>query len=314
MKVFTYLDDIENIGPTAVALGNFDGVHKGHQALISACVKKAKAEGLTSVVFTFLNHPNNVIAGKPIVKSIMSVYEKTVAIEALGIDILVTAYFTPEVMKMMPDDFVKTLLVDTLDIKEAFCGFNYSYGFKALGSPETLDLSGARHGFGVNILPEVEIDGKTVSSTLLREQIDNGDMEGYELFTGRRYTISGRVMEGRHLGRRIGFPTVNLNLSDEMALPANGVYITQTYVDDRLYPSITNIGKKPTIGSFDKNAETHLFGFEDVIYGKSIRVVFIKMMRPEYKFESIDSLQEEIRRNCITAKEYHERSGLIAKA
>ncbi len=309
MKVYTYLDDIENMPPSAVALGNFDGVHKGHQALIASCVQKAREEGLCAVVFTFLNHPDSVITGKDAVKNILRIDEKTELIESLGADTLVTAYFTPAIMRLSPDAFVRSILLGTLHMREAFCGFNYSYGYRAFGTPQTLSESGRALGFGVSVLPRVEFEGKTLSSTLLREQIASGDMPGFERATGRHYEIEGKVVPGRHLGHRIGFPTVNLALSEEMALPADGVYITSTYVDGVWRPSITNIGKKPTVGQFERNAETHLFDWDEELYGVPIRVRFFKMLRPEYRFASLQDLQEEIARNCEEARAYHRSRG-----
>ena len=301
-----YLDDIYDIGPTAVALGNFDGVHLGHQSLIKSMVSYAGERGLTPVVFTFLNHPLNVIAGKPVVKNIQTIYEKTAAIEALGVEYLVTAIFDETVMKLSPEDFARTYLCDALNCKTAFCGFNYSFGYKGQGSPAMLKLYGEAMGFDVNVLRAVSIDGQTVSSTLIRGFIDSGDMESYLRYTGRRYAVSGRVMQGQHLGRRIGFPTVNLNLDEEMALPANGVYVTKTYVNNKWYDSITNVGNKPTVGQYKKNAETHIFNFNKDVYGQNVKVEFIKMTRPERVFASVEALGEQIQRDCLQVREYHE--------
>ncbi len=306
MKVFMYIDDIFDLGPTAVALGNFDGVHLGHQALIKSMVSYAGERGLTPVVFTFLNHPMNVITGKQAVKNIQTIYEKTEAIEALGVEYLVTAIFDENVMKLPPEDFAALYLRDALNCKTAFCGFNYSFGYKGQGSPALLKLYGEKMGFEVNVLHAVSVDGQTVSSTLIRGFIDKGDMESYLKYTGRLYSIDGKVMKGQHLGTRMGFPTVNLNLSNEMALPANGVYVTKTYVNHKRYDSITNVGNKPTVGTFGKNAETHIFGFSGDLYGQSVRVEFIKMTRPERVFASIDELSAQIQRDCLEAREYHE--------
>ncbi|MBR6351302.1 MAG: bifunctional riboflavin kinase/FAD synthetase [Firmicutes bacterium] len=306
MKVFMYLDDIPdfNIGNTAVALGNFDGVHKGHTELIQNCVRIAKEQGLTPVVFTFLNHPNNVMAGKTVVKNIMTVQEKTEAIEALGIEIMVNTIFNESIMKSMPEDFVKTILVDTLHCKEAVCGFNYSFGYKALGHPEDLWEYGQKYGFEVNVVDDVRVNGVTVSSTLIRKLISEGRLDEYPEYTGRLYSIEGKVLYGQQLGRTIGFPTVNLSLSEDGALPRNGVYITRTYINNEVFNSITNVGNKPSVGKFGKNAETHIFDFDRDVYGKNIKVEFLKMLREEIKFPSIEVLSAEIQRNCIQAREY----------
>lgn len=306
MKVFMYLDDIPDfdIGPTAVALGNFDGIHKGHTELIRNCVRIAEEEGLTPVVFTFLNHPDNVMAGKTVVKNIMSVQEKTAAIESLGVEIMVNTIFSEQIMKLMPEDFVRSVLVDILHCKEAVCGFNYSFGYKALGHPEDLWDYGRKYGFNVNIVDDVRVSGNTVSSTLIRGLISEGKMDEYPEYTGRLYSIEGRVLYGQQLGRAIGFPTVNLSLSEDSALPRNGVYITRTYINNEVFNSITNVGNKPSVGKFGKNAETHIFDFDRDLYGQNIKVEFIKMLREEIKFPSVEALSEEIQRNCVQAREY----------
>lgn len=298
----------EGIDAAAVALGNFDGVHKGHQALISNCVKSAKEQGISSVVFTFLNHPLNEIAGKCVVKSIMTFKEKAMAVEALGADIMVAVPFNDEIRKSSPEKFVKDVLADALKAKCAFCGFNYNFGYKGQGDPELLTELGNKYGFGVNVMDEFDIDGQPVSSTRIREALSGGDVESFETLSGRRYCISGKVIPGEHFGRKMGFPTVNLALNHDMALPANGVYITFIYVNDLKYRSVTNVGNKPSVGLFAKNAETHIFDFNGDLYGENIRVEFVKMLRPEMRFDSVDDLSAQIDKDCVEARKYHERS------
>ncbi len=309
MKVITYLEDAQEIiRNSCAALGNFDGVHRGHQELIKTCVEKAREKGLTPVVFTFLDHPMNAMSGRTVVKNIQTLEEKAESIEALGVEYMVAVPFTDDICKSSPEVFVRDILVSCLDIKEAVCGFNYSFGYKAEGSPEILRQLGEKYGFGVSVLDEFRIDGITVSSTYIRSLIDSGDMETYSKFTGRTYRIAGRVVQGRHFGRTMGFPTVNLSLSAEMALPKNGVYITRTLADGKLYASVTNVGNKPTVGIFDKNAETHIFGFDRDMYGRYVQVEFIKMLREEKKFDSFEQLSGQISRDCENARRYHEEA------
>ena len=154
-------------------------------------------------------------------------------------------------------------------------------------------------------MKEIDIDNEAVSSTLIRQRLSEGNMESVEKLSGRRYSISGKVMQGEKLGRKMGFPTVNLSLNTDMALPPNGVYITNIYVNNALYQSVTNVGNKPSVGHFAKNAETHIFDFNEDTYGQQIKVEFIKMLRPEVKFRSIDELSAQIDKDCIAAKRYH---------
>lgn len=308
MKIFKTLEEIHNMPPTAVALGNFDGVHKGHQMLIRECVAAAKEKGLEPSVFTFTNHPVNEIAGKTVIKNIMTFEEKAAQLEELGVENLFSPVFDDSIRTKSALDFVKDILVDRFHTKHAVCGFNYHFGYKAEGDAEKLAELGKTFGYGVSVIPEIRINGNTVSSTLIRSIIDEGRIDEYKDYTGRLYCIDGKVVQGKHLGRRIGFPTVNLSLDSTEAFPKNGVYITQTTVNSRMYQSITNVGNKPTVGEFAKNAETHIFDFDGDLYGQEVRVEFIKMLRPERKFDSLEELQTEIHRNCLQAQAYFKES------
>ncbi len=306
MIVFTSLIEAkEFLKPSAVAIGNFDGVHKGHQELIRRTVKIAEEKGLTSVVFTFINHPVNEIAGRCVVKSIMTLAEKEAALEALGVDVMVAIPFVDKVRMSSPEEFAKDILAGDLCAKHALCGFNNSFGYKGAGHPEDLIGFGKKYGFDVTVMEEYDIDGRVVSSTLIRQKLEEGDVSAFEKLTGRLYAISGKVMQGEHLGRTMGFPTVNLSLNTDMALPMNGVYVTNIYVNNTRYHSVTNVGNKPSVGQFAKNAETHIFGFEGDLYGHPIRVEFIKLLRPEVKFRNLEELSSQIEKDCIAAREYH---------
>ncbi|MBO5516706.1 MAG: bifunctional riboflavin kinase/FAD synthetase [Firmicutes bacterium] len=308
MNIYKKLNEIVNMQPTAVALGNFDGVHKGHQMLIRECVAAAEEKGLAPSVFTFTNHPVNEIAGKTIIKNIMTFEEKAEQLEKLGVENLFSPVFDDTIRTKGAFDFVKDILVDLFHTKHAVCGFNYRFGYKAEGDADRLAQLGREFGYGVSVIPEIRINGNTVSSTLIRQIIDEGRIDEYKDYTGRLYCIDGKVVQGKHLGRRIGFPTVNLSLDTTEAFPRNGVYITQTTVNKQKYQSITNVGNKPTVGEFAKNAETHIFDFDGDLYGQEVRIEFIKMLRPERKFDTLEDLQAEIHKNCLQAQEYFKTS------
>ena len=305
MIIFNSLDEIKDVKPCSIALGNFDGVHVGHQTLISHAVNKARETGIKSGVFTFSNHPKNLFTGENTVKNIIYQEEKAALIEGLGVDYLFNIPFTLEVSRMEPVDFIDHLLVDRMNLREAFCGFNYRFGFKAAGNPSVLREEGMMKGYNVNEIPPVMVDGDVVSSTLIRSLIRSGDMEECEKFLGRRYSIGGEVVVGNRIGRTIGFPTSNITIDESMVTPPNGVYITYCTYNNEKYPSVTNVGVKPTIGSFKKNMETHIFNFDRELYGKHIRVEFLKMTRDEVKFSSVDELSAQIKRDCEEAKAYH---------
>ena len=311
MKVFNSLEEINNIEPTVVALGNFDGVHKGHQQIIGRTVKSAEAAGLKSAVFTFSNHTRTLLKNLPAVKNILYPEEKAAVMEGMGIDYMFNIPFTKEVMSMSPERFVKEILVDAFRIREAYCGFNYSFGYKAQGTPEVLMHEGLKHGFGIHVQEPYMIDGIVVSSTYIRQLISEGRMEECTRFMGRMYSIGCEVVVGNKLGRTIGFPTSNVMIDESMASPPNGVYITYCSYNGVKYPSITNVGVKPTIGTYSKNVETHIFNFDKELYGKQIRVEFVKQTREERKFSGIEELSRQIESDCIMAKAYHREKGTL---
>ena len=302
MIVFDKLEDIKDIPRTSIALGNFDGVHLGHQELIRETVKQGEADGVKSAVFTFSNHPSNIIPGAKAVKSILTEDRKSEIIESLGVDYLFNVPFTEELMNLEAEDFVKEILVDRLNVKTAFCGFNYQFGARAFGTPEILEIYGEKYGFDVFEMAPFEINGKVVSSSLIRLLISKGYVNRCEEFMGRNYEVGGEVVVGNRLGRSLGFPTSNLNIDETMVTPPNGVYTT--YCDYRgvKYPSITNVGVKPTVGTFEKNIETHIFDFDKELYGKHITVEFLKKMRDEEKFDSLEDLSAQIIKDCEKAK------------
>lgn len=305
MIILESLEEINNMPSSCVALGNFDGVHLGHQALIKTMVQKAKEENLASCVFTFSSHPKNILPGAEKVKNILYNSEKATIIESLGVDYMVNVPFTKDIMIMSPETFIDELLIKKLNMKAAFCGFNYNFGFKGQGNPDVLRANGAEKGFSVTELQAFSIDGEVVSSSLIRELIAKGEMEKVKAFMGKYYAVGGEVVVGNRLGRSIGFPTSNLSIDMQMVTPANGVYVTYCIYNGKKYPSVTNVGVKPTIGDYAKNIETHIFNFDKELYGKQIIVEFIKKTRDEKKFESIEALSAQIKNDCENAKKFH---------
>ena len=308
MIVFERLEDIVDIEPTVVALGNFDGIHKGHQEIIGRTVKEAEAAGLKSAVFTFSNHTSSILKNVPKVKNILYPEDKLRILEEMGVDYVFNIPFTEEILRMSPEEFIEQILVNRFNIREAYCGFNYSFGYKASGTPEVLMHEGLKHGFGIHVQEPYVIDGVVVSSTYIRQLIEEGRMEEAAKFMGRMYSVSGEIIVGNKLGRTIGFPTCNILVDDTMITPPNGVYITTCYIDGVLHPSVTNVGVKPTIGTYEKNIETHIFDFDEDVYGKQIRVNFIHHTRGEKKFNGIDDLKKQIESDCIEARVYHRQS------
>lgn len=307
MKIFNNLEDIDIENPTVVALGNFDGVHLGHQKLIKNAVDFAKLQELKSAVFTFSNHPKN-FKGKKEVKGIIDFQEKCRILESLNVDYLFNIAFDPYIRKLSSVEFVDEILINKFKIRQAYCGFNYRYGYRASGNPEKLLHYGIEKGFGLHILEPFTIDGIVVSSTEIRSAIAGGNIKLANKYLGRPYAFNGKVISGSRLGRTIGFPTANLAMDDSMVLPLSGVYVSRTTVDGKVYKSISNIGKKPTVGGSEKNLETHIFDFSDDLYGKTIRVEFLDFMRKEERFSGVEELKKVIERDSAKARNYKEEN------
>ncbi len=305
MEIYNSLEEIFDIEPSVVALGNFDGVHRGHQELISTAAKLSKEIGVKCAVFTFSNHPRNFMAGNIVVKNILYDKDKARIIEKLGIDYLFSIPFTSEIMNMCPEEFVKNLIVDKFNAKAVVTGYNHRFGKGAAGNNLMLKSLGEKYGFGVSVIDPVMVDGQVVSSSLIREMIESGEMDRSFDLLGRYYSIAGTVVVGNKIGRTIGFPTSNIMIDDNMVTPSHGVYITYCKYNGVVYPSVTNVGLKPTIGDNIKTVETHIFNFDKELYGKKIRVEFVKKTRSEIKFSSVEELSKQIMRDCNTAKEYH---------
>ena len=314
MIIYNNWEDVKEIEKSAVALGNFDGVHLGHQKLIGEMVREAEKQGLTSVVFTFSNHPRNLIKGKGGVKNILYQNEKAKIIEGLGAEVLVDIPFTKEIMQLDPVAFVDHLLLEKLNMKAAFCGFNYSFGYKAQGTPEILRNIGLDEGFTVYEMDPFKINGNIVSSTMIRTMIAAGQVEKCPTYMGRHYAIGGEVVVGNKLGRKLGFPTSNLMIDESMVTPPNGVYVTYCVYNGKRYKSVTNVGVKPTIGSYKKNVETHIFDFDKILYGKRIVVEFLKKTRDEVKFDCGEDRADQIMRDCREALGIHREIELKAAA
>lgn len=303
MVIFRNLAEIQDIEKTAVALGNFDGIHKGHQVLIKKAVKTAEEKGIKSAVFTFSNHPRNVIAGNSVVRNIIYEDEKIEILEEMGVDYLFSISFE-EIMKLSPQDFVDKVLIERFRIDTAVCGFNFTYGYKAAGTADMLRGMAAGR-FDVAVVDPVKVNGQVVSSTLIREKIMNGDVEAVPELLGRNFTIRGTVIHGNEIGRTIGFPTCNIVIDESMAALPNGVYMTYCYVESVKYCSITNVGNKPTIGEYGKNIETNIFNFNENIYDKKITVEFLKKIRDEQKFDDLEALKKQIHDDSVLVRKEH---------
>ena len=237
-------------------------------------------------------------------KRIISAKQKIEIIEKLGVDILVNIPFDKNIRKMHANEFIDNILVGKLKAKQVFCGFNYRFGHKAQGTPEYLFEAGSKR-FLTSVIAPYAIDDELVSSSKIRQLIEVGDMKKAALFLGRNYVMEGRVVEGNKLGKTIGFATANLNIESHMISPSTGVYMTRSLLNGEYFPSITNVGYKPTTGKFEKNVETHILDFDGDIYGAFLRVEFLEKLRDEIKFSSLNELKASISYDRDRARKFH---------
>lgn len=291
----------ENRFKTAVALGNFDGLHMGHQGLIKAMVIKSKELGIKPSVLLFQNHTKMTLEGKG-PQLLTTLEQKHSVLEDLGVEIIYTMEFNEQIMKLTPEEFVKDILVNKLNIKAVVIGTDYRFGHKASGDANLLKELGNKYGFHVNILDPVYIDGNKVSSTLIRELLSNGDLEAVRLLLGREYTLTGKVVNGKKIGKTMGYPTANIELIYNSVIPKNGVYSTKTIVNGKTYLSATSVGFNPTFQEDGLKIESHILDFDGDLYGKIVEIVFVKYLRREMRFENIDGLIQQIDKDISEIK------------
>ena len=314
MEIINSLDNLNLKHKTAVALGNFDGIHIGHREIFRAALDAAKEKDLKSLCFTFSNHPFNFILRRDdsdpdAVKLICTEEEKAELIERMGFDILVNVPFDDHIMTMMAHDFFEIIVREKLNAGFVSVGFNYTYGARATGKPDTLRRECEAAGIGVSIHDAVMVDGDVVSSTLIREMIATGNMEMTARLLGRPYSFNGTVKHGKRLGSRMGIPTINIPAPDRQMLPPNGVYFSRIHINGETYNSVSNIGFNPTVsdGRSLRTIETNIFDFDDDAYGKEVTVYFDHFSRGERKFRDKEELFAQIARDCENALNYRKK-------
>lgn len=290
---------------TGVGLGNFDGLHIGHMALINTLIRESRLNGLSSVVYTFTKHPENILRKKLITPLLLTEQKKIDLLTEISLDYLYFDEFNEDFSRLSPEEFVKYILLDKLHIKLAVVGYDYKFGYKGQGEVPFLKELGKKYGFKVIVIPAIKCDNQIVSSTKIRQCIIDGDLETAYKLLGRNYSITAEVVSGRRIGNTIGFPTANIHPERFLVLPANGVYITKTLLDGRFYNSITNVGYNPTFEDIqEKTVETHIIDFNQDIYGKKIEVFFLRKIRDEKKFGNVELLKQQIAHDMGEAKEY----------
>lgn len=298
------MDNIDNcrIKKSVVALGKFDGVHLGHQAILEELKKeKNRDKEIKTVIITFSISPEAVLSDKKL-KYIMTDREKREYFEHSGIDYLIDIKLDKKFLNISAQDFVKEYLSEKLGAVKVVCGKNFRFGRDRQGTTDFLSNIGIKFGFETKIVDYVTIEKKEISSTRIRTEILKGNIELANKMLGHEYSVTGIVEHGRELGRTLCFPTINIQPPDDKILPPNGVYISECVISEKNRVGVTNLGIKPTVGGERIGIETNIFDYSGNLYGQEVTVRLLKFLREEKKFESIYELQEQIKKDIICAK------------
>jgi riboflavin kinase / FMN adenylyltransferase len=282
-------------GPTAVTIGFFDGVHRGHQAVIRRTVDVARGRGLTSVAVTFDRHPREILTPGAEPPLLTTLERKASLIAELEIDSVLVLKFTEEFSRWPHQDFVRRILVEGLRTKHAVVGSNFTFGYKAMGNLAVLSDLGAAQGFSVEGVSLFRLDGRPISSSSIREALTKGDLEWPTQALGRRFVLDGVVTTGAGRGKGLGFPTANLAVPPRMVLPGEGVYAGKAYHQGGSFAAAINVGTNPTFGSEPLHAEAFLLDFEDDLIGQPMALEFWERLRDETRFDSAEDLARQIK-------------------
>lgn len=289
---------------SVVTVGVFDGIHIGHALVIKKAVARAKDLGVKSVVVTFDPHPAKVMHPRTSVPSLISLAHRTRLIGSLGADILVVTKFTKAIAGLSAEKFVKRFLIDKLGMREMYVGENFYFGKGAAADKSALKKLSGKMGFKINVIKPVSLNGKIVSSSIIREQVVHGRLHEAARFLGRPVSVLGTVVKGLRIGRILGFPTANIDPHHE-AIPPGGVYAVKVRYKKRLLGGVLNIGSRPTFfrsgGDGEPTVEVHIFNFNKDIYGEDLEINFIKKLRDERRFRNKDELAAQIRKDAAIA-------------
>lgn len=296
MAIFKFISEIEGIEKSVVTIGNFDGLHKGHQVLINKAVEYGKKQNIKSIVFTFENHPGNYFNSSSI-KNIITNKEKIRILQKLGVDVIISIPFDEYMTKISADDFVKDILVKKLGAQKVIVGHDFTFARNKEGDSNLLKILAARYDFEVEIVKPIKINNIRVSSTYIRNLVAQGSVSRVKEYLGHDYEIEGEVIHSKKLGRQLGFPTANIEAKDDMLIPRCGIYATKVNIDEKIYFGATNIGYNPTVKGEKLSIETNILNFDEDIYGKVIKIEFLERIREEKKFNSLEELKSQLKKD-----------------
>lgn len=307
MKLLNSLLEIEQIEsnpvPVGLTIGNFDGVHVGHRQLLKKLQAECSRKGLSFVVVTFIPHPQKILHPEK-ERFLLNSYEKRrELLESLGVNYLVELKFTRDFSTLSAETFMKTHLFNYKGLKEFYLGYDFAFGANKQGGHDLAATICQESGINVEIQPKFEMLGEVVSSTFIRDLLLSGKVDEAETFLNRTFNLEGVVIKGEGRGKKIGFPTANIQVSPDLIVPENGVYVTRTRYQNMTYQSVTNIGHNPTFKDGKQtHIETNIFDFDTDIYGEQLEIEFLKKLRNEKKFPTVNDLINQIKADVVTAK------------
>ena len=303
MKKISGVNGLKMNSPSILTLGTFDGVHKGHQKILKKLNSEAKKNKLKSIVLTFFPHPRNVLNPVSNLRLINTIKERTELFEKSGIDILITHPFDKNFSELSPEKFVKSILVDKLNIKKILIGYDHRFGKNRAAGIEDLKKFGLKYDFQVIEISVKEQNNVSISSTKIRKSIEDGNIKKAKSYLGYDFSLEGLVVKGNAIGRTIGFPTANLKIKEDYKLiPKRGVYLINTFFDNKKVFGMMNIGVKPTIKLEKETVEVNFFNWSKDLYGETIKVFMLGYIRDEKKFSSLTELEHQIKidkKTCI---------------
>ncbi len=302
MKIIQGIQNIkESITYPVLAIGNFDGVHLGHQAIFKKVVDRGKEVEGTGIVFTFEPHPRKILSPEKSTHLLSTFNQKLEFIEKIGIDLVICADFTPDFAALSPREFTKSILVDKICVKEVFAGHDFNFGKGRDGTLGYFEKLGNEYGFKVEVLEPVKTEDDISSSSRVRDLVLNGNVNIVSRYLGRPYSLEGQVVGGCQKGAAMGFPTANIDVQDNL-IPQTGVYAVQVVFQKKTFNGVANIGYNPTFKRNQLSIEVHIFDFNENLYNETVRISFIEKIRDETAFASPDELKMQIQKDIDSAK------------
>jgi riboflavin kinase / FMN adenylyltransferase len=310
MRLFHGYENAEIVRPTVLTLGVFDGLHLGHQLIISRVVERARVLGAVPTVVTFDPHPRAVLHPESAPPLLQTFDQKVEAFGVLGVEQAIVVRFTPEFAKVRAEEFLRDVVYERLQAREVYLGRGFAFGRGREGNIELLRRVSGELGFFADEVPEVRLRGQRISSSRIRELLADGNVNLARRMLGRPYGVEGRVVRGHERGRTIGFPTANLRPANRV-IPRGGVYVTATLIDGTWRRSVTNVGVRPTFGNdAEPSVETFVMDWVGDLYGDVVRVRFLHRLRDERRFAGIEELKRQIERDAARARKYFERASV----